>query len=149
MGTYQSNSVNYNTDHSKITSFKDFNPKAEEKELKKVKNSFKKNDNNVDKLANQSKFKFNKVTRKMDDLPKDYVEDKLDAVKESLRTDVVQVTIPTEIENYMENLGIPAEKHAEVFSNYIDHLLGTIYGTELESFTDWTDESDNISDYIG
>lgn len=48
----------------------------------------------------------------------------------------------------MDELGIREENQKELFENYINHLLGTDYGVELEGFSVWCEEDDNISDYI-
>lgn len=72
----------FQTKHSRIYHFNDFekNVKKERDELEKVDRSFDKNEPGTDNLSNKSKYKFNKVTRKMDDLTKDEVSDKLDSM---------------------------------------------------------------------
>lgn len=74
---------NYHTKNSHIQNFSDFDKKEEKKELKKVRRSFTKNDDEVYELPNNSKFKFNSVTHKMEDDFKELIDDKIDAIEES------------------------------------------------------------------
>lgn len=82
--TYKDGTPTYNNGNRKVFHFDDFvnNINDEEKELKKVKRSFTKNDDNVYNLPNKTKYKWNKVTKKMDDLSQDMIDDKIDAVED-------------------------------------------------------------------
>lgn len=79
------NTPNYQTSNSKITHFRDFtdNVKKERDELEDINRSFTKNDNQVGNLSDITKKKFNKVTRKIDDLSKDEVEDKIKSMDDN------------------------------------------------------------------
>ncbi len=77
--TYKDNTPNYNT-NGNVFNFKNFNKKSEEEELKAIKRSFKKNELEIGQ--SERKYKFNKVTRKMDDMSKSEVEGKLDDSQE-------------------------------------------------------------------
>lgn len=61
---------------------------------------------------------------------------------------IVEVEIPKSIIAICERHNIPQQNIKEVFSNYIDHVLGTTYGVETEGFEIYCEESDNITDYV-
>ena len=62
--------------------------------------------------------------------------------------DQISINIPSGIKSHMDRLGIPQNNHSELFKEYIDFLLGVNYGTEVDSFTRWTEQEDNIVDFI-
>lgn len=76
------NTPTFNAGNRKIVNFKDFlaDPKAEEQELKDMKRSF--SDNENDQGLQQHKYKYNKVTHKLDDMVEDEVDDSLDAIED-------------------------------------------------------------------
>lgn len=78
--THKENTPTFNTPDRKIVNFKDFYPDREKIELKKVKKSFTKNDKRIGSTITRSKY--NPVTHKNDDLPPQYVDDKLDKLEE-------------------------------------------------------------------
>jgi len=59
----------------------------------------------------------------------------------------ISINIPRSIISHMDRLGIPQNNHSELFREYIDFLLGVNYGTEVDSFTRWTEQEDNITDF--
>lgn len=80
---YEPNDQNYQTSNSRVASFNDFNSNLnkEKEELKKVVRSTVKNNDETHQLPGNRRFKFNKVTRKMDDLSKGEVKDRLDSIE--------------------------------------------------------------------
>jgi hypothetical protein len=80
--TYKENTPTFNVNR-KVVNFKDFlsDPKGEEDELKKVRRSTKPNSENQQHIGN-SRYKFNKTTRKMDDLSPAEIDDSIEAIKE-------------------------------------------------------------------
>ncbi len=76
--------MDYNV-NKKIVNFKDFSKEEEKEELTKVKRSFTKNSNDTQKFPNNSKYKFNKVTRKMDDLSSDMVDNSIKELDENVK----------------------------------------------------------------
>lgn len=73
----------YKTKNSTIQHFNDFsnNIEVEKDELKKMRrSSFLTNDDQVHNLPNATKYKFNRVTRKMDDISKGIVSDKIKTI---------------------------------------------------------------------
>lgn len=76
----------------KIANFHDYvdNIDAEEQELKKARRGFTKN-SEIQQFPKNSKLKFNKVTKKMDDLTSDMIDDQIetiDQLKEGKRSDI-------------------------------------------------------------
>jgi hypothetical protein len=60
----------------------------------------------------------------------------------------ISINIPSGIKSHMDRLGIPQNNHSELFREYIDFLLGVNYGREVDQFTRWTEQEDNIVDFI-
>lgn len=81
---YNPNDPNYQTKSSRVLSFNDFekNIGKEEEELKKVKRSYVNNDTENNQTIGNPKFKYNKVTHKIDSLSKAEVEDDLEALED-------------------------------------------------------------------
>lgn len=81
---YKNNTPNYKTKN--VNNFSNFvqNIDKESEELDDLKRSMNKNHDDTQKYVKNSKFKFNKVTRKMDDISLDEIDDKIKALKESL-----------------------------------------------------------------
>jgi hypothetical protein len=125
---HKDNTPNFQTKLSKLTHFKDFLNKAEEEkdELKKVSRSFTKNDNGAGTdIGNKTKYKYNKVTRKMDDMSKSEVEDDIKALDE---------------------LGVEDTKHKyKIVSNLHQESVGVDVLDDLKSnFRSWEVDHDTI-----
>lgn len=82
--TYKTNTPNYNG--RSVSNFSDFidNIEAEKEELKSMKRGINKNHDDTQKYPKNSKLKFNKVTRKIDDITLSEIDDKIDSLEESL-----------------------------------------------------------------
>ena len=80
--TYKENTPTFNVNR-KVVNFKDFlsDPKGEETDLKKVRRSTKPNSEDQQHIGN-SRYKFNKTTRKMDDLSPAEIDDSIEAIEE-------------------------------------------------------------------
>lgn len=80
--TYKDNTPTFNVNR-KVVNFKDFskNVDCEEWKLKKLKRGFKPNSEDQQHIGNQ-RWKFNKTTRKWDDLSPDMVDDKIEAIED-------------------------------------------------------------------
>lgn len=78
---HKDNTPIYNVNRQ-VVNFKDFHPEEEKPELDKIKKSYKKNE--LEKSQKEKKYKFNNVTRKLDDLDKSEIENKLGAIEEGL-----------------------------------------------------------------
>jgi uncharacterized coiled-coil protein SlyX len=67
----------------KVVNFKDFlaNPNAEKEELEKMDRQNKPNTDDQQKNMSNSRYKFNNITRKMDDLSPAEIEDKIEAIE--------------------------------------------------------------------
>lgn len=80
---YKTNTPNYKSKN--VNNFSDFldNIDSEKEELKSLKRSIDNNSDSDQKYPKNSKFKFNKVTRKMDDISLDEIDDKIKSIEES------------------------------------------------------------------
>lgn len=90
--TYKTNTPNYKTKN--VTNFSDFidNIDSEKEELKDVKRGINPNTNDTQKYPRNTKYKYNKVTRKLDDISLDEVEDKINAI-DSIEESVTDTNI--------------------------------------------------------
>ena len=81
--TYKDNQPTFNVNR-KVVNFKDFlaNPDAEKEELKKMDRQNKPNSDEHQKNFANSRYKYNKVTHKMDDLSPDEIKDNIEAIEE-------------------------------------------------------------------
>jgi hypothetical protein len=80
---YRDNQPTFNVNR-KVANFGDFsaNIEDEKEELSKMNRQNKPNSDEQQKNMSNSRYKFNKVTRKMDDLSPAEIQDKLDAIDE-------------------------------------------------------------------
>lgn len=80
--TYKDNQPTFNVNR-KVVNFKDFtsNVDAEKEELEKMDRQNKPNSDEQQKNFSNSRYKYNKVTHKMDDLSPAEIEDKIDAIE--------------------------------------------------------------------
>ena len=99
--TYKTNTPNYKSKN--VNNFSDFldNIESEKGELKDLKRSINPNSDNTQKYPKNSKFKFNKVTRKMDDLSLGEIDDKIDSISES--KDNLIASMSRFLEDYASN----------------------------------------------
>jgi hypothetical protein len=84
--TYKTNTPNYNN-NSKVVNFQSFCSDCEENKLKAIKRSTKRNSPDEHQVIGNTKYKFNNVTRKLDDISPEIVDDSLEAlddIKESI-----------------------------------------------------------------
>lgn len=78
---YRDNQPTFNVNR-KVANFGDFSANTEKEELAKMSRQNKPNSDEHQKNMSNSRYKFNKVTRKMDDLSPAEIQDKLDAIDE-------------------------------------------------------------------
>jgi 23S rRNA A2030 N6-methylase RlmJ len=81
--THKTNTPNYKTKN--VSNFADFmdNIESEKENLKDIKRGFNLNHDDTQKYPKNSKLNFNTITRKMDDITLDEVNDKLENLEES------------------------------------------------------------------
>jgi len=48
----------------------------------------------------------------------------------------------------MDEVNIPKEKRAELFTNWVRSAIGEDYGTSFVQFDNWMEESDNYIDFV-
>lgn len=87
----EKNTPNYNTKHSRITDFHNFDAETEKEELKKLKRSALKNPDDAYNLATNPILKFNNVTKKMDTMSKASIEDSIEAIEEFEKTEEAKI----------------------------------------------------------
>lgn len=64
----------------KVVNFNDFNREIEKSDLKDTSRGFSKNTNDGQQVVGNQKMVYNKVTRKWDNVTKDMIDDKIDAI---------------------------------------------------------------------
>jgi hypothetical protein len=118
--TYKTNTPNYST--KKVSNFSDFidNIESEKKELKSIKRSINHNHNDTQKYPKNSKFKFNKITRKMDDLTLSEIEDKIE--ESSKITDLKIYQSELNMLNKIKSTGDKNVKRKKFLEKEIDKL---------------------------
>ena len=143
---------------SKITKFEDFKKEEENKKLKYLKRDFTKNSLDKQQFPRNTKFHYNDVTKKMDDLSVDEVDDSIESLEEGFRkwnpeTNKVEET-PTGLETvgelierlkqYNPNTKVAvnvAEEPSEIFEiveTKVEDCRGR--GDGLEYTTSWDKE---------
>ena len=132
--TYKDNTPTFNINR-KVVNFKDFNKDQEETELKKIKRQNKPNSERQQLIGNP-RAKYNKVTHKLDfDLNPAYIEDKIDAIKES-----IDETILNKIQN-----SVSYEKFAETLKIALMELTDGIKNDDSIGFNeDNTDHNESL-----
>ena len=60
-----------------------------------------------------------------------------------------QVSFPVPVSAYelLKSKGVSDSKIVEAYQQYVNHALGLTYGTDLEEFRAWCNESDNLVDF--
>jgi GTP-binding protein EngB required for normal cell division len=124
---YKTNTPNYK--NKNVTNFSDFldSIESEKENLKDIKKGFNPNNDDTQKYPKNSKLNFNTVTRKMDDITLDDVNDKLENLKESSIDSDIFIKI-TNKDSY--------KKLISDMRKVIDEYIGTLEDTGF-------DEGDN------
>jgi hypothetical protein len=117
---YKTNTPNYKTKN--LSSFADFisDVESEKEDLKDIKKGFNPNHNDTQKYTKNSKLNFNKVTRKIDDITLDDVNDKLENLEESKIDDDIFIKI-TNKDSYKKLIS----DMKNVIGGYLDTLEDT------------------------
>lgn len=165
---YNPNDPNFQTKNSRILNFNDFeeNIGREKEELKKVNRSFQKPDSEMNQTPGNPKFKYNKVTHKIDTLSKSEVEDNIEAIEDMGVEDkdhkykivegLTDMYIPTAYD-FSENYEIPsgsAQDFEEVYRAMIDfaklhvkNAVGEIIRSENDRISD-VNELEKLTDDV-
>lgn len=114
--------LNYNTEYSKITNFKNYVPSKEKEELQKMKDQKMKNPEDVYDLPNNTQLKFNNVTKTIQSLSSDEIKDKLKAAEE----------IKTEKLKYLKRFNENSFGHAAMDSNAQNSPFSKNYGENCD-----------------
>ena len=120
--TYKENTPTFNVNR-KVVNFKDFlsNPKGEETDLKKVRRSTKPNSEDQQHIGN-SRYKFNKTTRKMDDLSPAEIDDSIEAIEELEGTNENVDVEDKKIEIWNSITDMTQDRHAPKLDKWINSL---------------------------
>ena len=59
----------------------------------------------------------------------------------------ITLEVPEKIIEKAMELGVSEDRIEDMFEQYVKDSIGMIYGMELDYFTQWADDSDNIADY--
>ncbi len=131
--TYKENTPTFNVNR-KVVNFKDFlsDPKGEETDLKKVRRSTKPNSEDQQHVGN-SRYKFNKTTRKMDDLSPAEIDDSIEAIEEFEGTNESVDIEDKKIEIWNSITDMTQDRHAPKLDKWINSLseeeLNIIYNS--------------------
>ena len=131
--TYKENTPTFNVNR-KVVNFKDFlsDPKGEETDLKKVRRSTKPNSEDQQHIGN-SRYKFNKTTRKMDDLSPAEIEDKIEAIEDFEGTNESADIEDKKIEIWNSINEMTQDRHSPKLDKWINSLteeeLNIIYNS--------------------
>jgi len=120
--TYKENTPTFNVNR-KVVNFKDFlsNPKGEETDLKKVRRSTKPNSEDQQHIGN-SRYKFNKTTRKMDDLSPAEIDDSIEAIEDFEGTNENVDVEDKKIEIWNSITDMTQDRHAPKLDKWINSL---------------------------
>jgi len=147
--TYKDNQPTFNVNR-KVVNFKDFlaNPNAEKEELEKMDRQNKPNSDEYQKNFANSRYKYNKVTHKMDDLSPAEIEDKIDAIDEFEGTNE---NIDDEFDmasSHLDDESIQYHKaEKQKIKNILEGVLDDI-SADLEEFTNAVSGEININDTL-
>lgn len=138
------NTQNYQTSNSRIAHFKDFtnNVKKEREDLEKVDRSFTDNEDQVHNLPNLTKYKFNRATRKMDDVSRDQVKDRI----KSLEDDGVEHT--DHVFKVKESRIFNFEAYTGNFDEYENEFMPVGDQTEPTQFHDEVEDGEEMEDQV-
>jgi hypothetical protein len=120
--SYKENTPTFNVNR-KVVNFKDFlsDPKGEEDELKKVRRSTKPNSEDQQHIGN-SRYKFNKTTRKMDDLSPAEIDDSIEAIEDFEGTNENVDVEDKKIEIWNSITDMTQDRHAPKLDKWINSL---------------------------
>lgn len=133
---YKTNTQNYASKN--VNNFSDFidSIESEKSELKDIKRSINPNTNDTQKYPKNSKFKFNKVTRKMDDLSLDETEDKIEESNHSKKSDLKIYQSELNMLNKVKATDDKSKKRKDFLEKEIDKIKSEL---ELVSISESKD----------
>jgi CRP-like cAMP-binding protein len=76
-----------------------------------------------------------------------FVERRLAQQKEYESKYVVSFPVPVSAYELLKKNGVSDENIVAAYTEYVKHSLGLTYGTDLEEFRTWCEESDNLVDF--
>lgn len=136
--TYKDNTPTYNVDR-KVVNFGDFCKTCEEPKLKKMRRQTTPNSDERQKLPGNFKQKFNPVTRKIDNLSPDEVDDRLDRMNMK-EVDESKVN-ESKIDDNIYNLVSESNAYSELKRKF-DEAKNVFFGSISNEVPEF-DEGDN------
>lgn len=143
--TYKTNTPNYNTKNRSVSNFSDFvnNKEKEKEDLKDLKRSINPNHDDTQKYPKNSKFKFNKITRKMDDMTLPEINDKIEEGTSNEETDLKIYQSELKMINKIKPTGDKHKKRKEFLEKEIDKLK-----SKLEVSESLSNKIDSMSRFL-
>jgi hypothetical protein len=111
---------------AKIVKFEDFKKEQEQSELQDLKRDFTKNSDDSQQFPRNTKFHYNDVTKKMDDLSVDEVDDSIEGLEESNGSDLTahQIVINNlkmyDLENVANDDSLKTELAREIVNDLVN-----------------------------
>lgn len=150
---HKDNTPNFQTNLSKLIHFNDFNNNIEKEkdELKKTKRSFTKNDNGAGTdIGNKTKYKYNKVTRKMDDTSLPEIEDDIKSIEKLDNKKSNHKYKIKKFENFTDDGEVEFDEDEYIDSEDSDESISFMFFKNLESInnqviemTEWDQDEVN------
>lgn len=111
---------------AKIVKFEDFKKEEEQKDLQDLKRDFTKNSDDTQQFPRNTKFHYNDVTKKMDDLSVDEVDDSIESLEESNGSDLTahQIVLNNlkmyDLENVANDDNLKTELAKEIVNDLVN-----------------------------
>ena len=126
---------------AKIVKFEDFKKEQEQEKLQDLKRDFTKNSTDTQQFPRNTKFHYNDVTKKMDDLSVDEVDDKIEGLEESK---INESSIDYDVLNKITKLPC-YNKLKEDFRKSIDEFTSCIVDSSSETGYDEGDTDHDMA----
>jgi len=76
-----------------------------------------------------------------------FVEKRMKQQKEFENKFRISISVPLSAYDLLKKNGVSDENIVAAYTEYVSHSLGLTYGTDLEQFSAWCEESDNLVDF--
>jgi len=77
-----------------------------------------------------------------------FVEKRMKQQKEYESKYTISIPVPVSAYELLKKSGVTDENIVAAYTEYVKHSLGLPYGTDLEEFRTWCEESDNLVDFL-
>lgn len=76
-----------------------------------------------------------------------FVERRMRQQKQYESKYTISLAVPVSAYELLKNNGVPDKNIVAAYTEYVKHSLGITYGTDLDEFRAWCDESDNLVEF--